>query len=72
MRVLFLMLGLLSGIAAVVPAGAVEREKPLAVDERAPDFTLDDQHGKPFRLTETLSQRDFVILAFYPKAFSGG
>lgn len=51
---------------------AAEPDRPLAAGERAPDFTLGDQHGKPFRLTEALARRDFVVLAFYVKAFTGG
>jgi peroxiredoxin len=34
----------------------------------APDFTLDDQHGAPVRLSEV---RAPVLLVFYPLAFSG-
>jgi hypothetical protein len=33
---------------------------------------LSDQHGRPFRLTEALAERDFVVVAFYVKAFTGG
>jgi peroxiredoxin len=44
----------------------------VPVGERAPDVALNDQHGKPFRLGDGLSQRDFIVLAFYVKAFTGG
>jgi len=44
---------------------------PLAVGDRAPDFTLPDQDGKPVTLSKAL-ERGPVILAFYPKAFTGG
>lgn len=52
--------------------GAAPRQVPLKPDELAPDFTLVDQHGKPFRLSAALAGRDFVVLAFYVKAFTGG
>jgi peroxiredoxin len=42
------------------------------VGERAPDVALGDQHGQPFRLVDALKQREFVVLAFYVKAFTGG
>jgi cytochrome oxidase Cu insertion factor (SCO1/SenC/PrrC family) len=45
---------------------------PLAVGAAAPDTALSDQHGRPVRLTDLLKQRDFVVVAFYVKAFTGG
>jgi hypothetical protein len=61
-------------LLALLPSAAAvaEREKPVAVDERAPSIALSDQHGRPFRLDATLAQRDFVIVAFFVKAFTGG
>jgi cytochrome oxidase Cu insertion factor (SCO1/SenC/PrrC family) len=53
-------------------ARAAERPKALTAGERAPDVRLPDQHGRPFSLAETLEQRRFVLLAFYPKAFTSG
>ena len=55
-----------------VPALAADRDKPLAVDDKAPEIALGDQHGHAFRLSETLAQRDFVVVAFFVKAFTGG
>lgn len=46
--------------------------KPLAVGKKAPDFTLTDQRGKSFRLSEILATRQYVILAFYVLAFTPG
>jgi peroxiredoxin len=65
----------LFGLAAAVliaslPVAAAER--PLAVGDRAPDFTLSDQHGKALRLSELLAARRYVVLAFYVKAFTSG
>lgn len=42
----------------------------LPIGSDAPDFTLVDQHGAPFRLSD-LRGRKSVLLAFYPFAFSG-
>ena len=53
-------------------ARAADRTTALAAGERAPDVRLSDQHGRAFSLTETLEQRAFVVLAFYPKAFTSG
>jgi peroxiredoxin len=51
---------------------AAERDTPLAVGDRAPEVALGDQHGQRFRLADALKQREFVVLAFYVKAFTGG
>lgn len=44
---------------------------PLKVGDKAPDFTLQDQDGKPVTLSKALESGP-VILAFYPKAFTAG
>ena len=43
---------------------------PIQVGEQAPDFTLRDQHGAEFTLSEHLG-RKAVLIVFYPFAFSG-
>ena len=62
----------LLGLLAAPPSGAAERQAPLAVGERAPDFTLADQSGKPVTLSEVLGRRSAVVLAFYIKADTPG
>ena len=60
-------------LALVAPLlSAAELEAPLAVGARAPDVRLGDQHGTPFRLADALAAHRYVVLAFYPKAFTGG
>ena len=44
----------------------------LAVGDIAPEIKLSDQHGKAFVLADTLKSRDFVVVAFYPRAFTSG
>ena len=41
------------------------------VGEVAPDFTVQDTTGKSYVLSEMVKQGP-VILAFFPKAFTGG
>ncbi len=43
----------------------------LKAGEKAPPFTLPDTDGKPVALS-TLLDRGPVLLAFFPKAFTGG
>jgi len=68
-RGLTLSLALLLLSASLAGAGP---DKPLAVGDRAPDFTLTEQHGKPLRLSELLAKRRHVVLAFYVQAFTPG
>ena len=60
------VLALLSGGAAA------DQQTPLAVGATAPDTTLVDQSGHSLRLADLIKQRDFVVVAFYVKAFTGG
>jgi peroxiredoxin len=41
------------------------------VGEAAPDFTVTDTDGKKYTLSEMVKQGP-VIVAFFPKAFTGG
>ena len=47
----------------------VERTKPIAVGETAPDFTLRDQDANKFTLSEMKGKR--VLLSFHPLAWTG-
>lgn len=42
----------------------------VEVGDKAPDFTLKDQHGTPVNLSDFAGKKD-VVLVFYPLAFSG-
>ena len=42
----------------------------LAAETQAPDFTLNDQDGSPFTLSEL--QGKWVLLWWYPKASTPG
>jgi hypothetical protein len=45
---------------------------PPGVGQKAPEIRLGDQHGKTFVLGDAIKDKKFVVVAFYPKAFSGG
>lgn len=70
MRRLLPLLAILALVVAVAPA--VGRDKPLAVGDRAHDFALMDQRGKPVKLSDVLARRDVAVLAFYIQADSPG
>ncbi len=63
-----LALLLLLGLTAAAHAA----DAPLAVGAAAPDSALVDMRGQPVRLADLLKQHDFVVVAFYVKAFTGG
>ena len=68
----FLLVLALVALAPSTPASAADRSNPIPAGQTAPDVTLADQHGNAFALTDVLKQRAFVVLAFYPKAFTSG
>ena len=46
---------------------------PLKPGDKAPDFTLLDQHGEPFSLKKSLKERKvWHLIYFYPKADTPG
>jgi peroxiredoxin len=59
-------------LALVASAAAAADQTPLAVGATAPDTALPDQRGRTVRLADVLAQRDFVVVAFYVNAFTGG
>ena len=59
-------------LALMAGAAAADQPTPLAVGVVAPDTKLVDQNGQSVRLADLLRQRDFVVVAFYVKAFTGG
>ena len=61
------MLALLSGGAAA------DQQTPLAVGATAPGHDARRPAAvRAVRLADLLKQRDFVVVAFYVKAFTGG
>ena len=49
----------------------METFKDLKVGMAAPDFTLNDGNGATHSLRDYLGEKN-VVLAFYPKDFTGG
>ena len=61
-KVLILMAGFAAGIL-----GATD----LKVGDAAPDFALQGSDGKTYKLSE-FRGKQAVVIAWYPKAFTGG
>ena len=63
-------IAILLAVLALPAAPAAEGDAPGVGDE-APAFTLPDQAGKEVSLADNRG-RESVVLAFYPKDFTGG
>ena len=66
-RLAFLFAAALTAVG-LVPAGATAQE--LQVGDLAPDFTLPASDGRSYSLAELKGRT--VVLAWFPKAFTGG
>ncbi len=60
-------LGLAVGVALLAGAAAAE----LKVGDKAPDFTLQGSDGKTYSLDQ-FKGISGVVIAWFPKAFTGG
>lgn len=69
-----LLFVLMLGITAL-PSGAADQpatpDPKIKVGDEAPDFSLPDQNGKQFKLSDFRGKKN-VVLAFYVFAFTGG
>jgi peroxiredoxin Q/BCP len=63
--------GALLALAAVGMAAAPAGDKPLAKGDPAPAFTLQGSDGKLYSLDD-FRGRKAVVIAWFPKAFTGG
>ncbi len=68
---LMLMTLLVAVASAQQPGGMAPPKTNLKVGDKAPDFTLKGVNGKEVKLSR-LRGKTMVVLAFYPKAFTGG
>ena len=59
-----------AGLLAVAPQLVGQDAKPLAVGDTAPAFSLPGSDGKTHRLADLKGKT--VVLAWFPKAFTGG
>ena len=59
------------GLAAALTIGAMAQTTELKVGDAAPDFTLPASDGKTYKLSD-FKGKQAVVLAWFPKAFTGG
>ena len=65
---LSLALGSISVLAAI---SGVAAEPTLKAGDKAPDFSLQASDGKTYKLSDFKGKKA-VVLAWFPKAFTGG
>ena len=56
---------------AIATAFAFEDKSPLKVGDKAPDFKLKGSDGKDYTLKQ-FAGKQAVVIAWFPKAFTGG
>ena len=61
---------MLSALLAVMALGS-QLAAALEVGDKAPDFSLQASDGKTYSLSEFSGDKP-VVIAFFPKAFTGG
>jgi peroxiredoxin Q/BCP len=59
------------GLAAALTMGAMAQTTELKVGDAAPDFTLPASDGKTYKLSD-FKGKQAVVLAWFPKSFTGG
>lgn len=60
----------LSALVAAITLGG-QFAAALEVGDKAPDFSLQASDGKTYSMSQFLGEKP-VVIAFFPKAFTGG
>ena len=65
-------LSVILGVTACLGMGAVvSAAEPLKAGDAAPDFSLPGSDGKTYKLSD-FKGKQAVVIAWFPKAFTGG
>ena len=65
------MFRLLPLLASFFMASTCMGDSAVAVGKMAPDFELKGSDGKSYKLSD-FKDKEAVVIAWYPKAFTGG
>ncbi len=71
MNLRLVLAGIAAGIMALAPRAGAQAPVELKVGDLAPDWTLPGSDGKTHRLAD-YKGKSTVVLAWFPKAFTGG
>lgn len=69
----FLRVGIRSGVAAMFAVLTLGSQLAMALEvgDKAPDFSLPASDGQTYSLSQFAGDKP-VVIAFFPKAFTGG
>lgn len=59
-------------VIALGVSGLKAADEPLKAGDKAPDFELKASDGKTYKLAELLKTNKAVVVAWFPRAFTGG
>ena len=59
------------GLTACFASGSAAWSAPLKAGDPAPNFELTGNDGKQYKLSD-FKNKQAVVIAWYPKAFTGG
>ena len=62
---------LILGVGAVMSVGMPAEAADLKVGDKAPEFEMKGSDGKTYKLSQFKGKKA-VVVAWYPKAFTGG
>jgi peroxiredoxin Q/BCP len=66
------LLSLCLGLGVALGAGSLFAAEPLKAGDVAPEFELKASDGKTYKLAELLKTNKAVVVAWFPRAFTGG
>lgn len=66
-----LSIGLVAFSASLFSPSATAEVTPIKVKDMVPDFELKGSDGKTYKLSD-FKGKQAVVIAWYPKAFTGG
>lgn len=61
-----------AGVVAMVSGSSEPGDVKLRPGDLAPDFTLTGSDGRTYHLREIVGHGHGVVIAWFPKAFTGG
>ena len=61
-----------AGAVSMATGGGVRGHVELTRGDRAPDFTLPGSDGRIYHLNDLLEGGETIVVAWFPKAFTGG
>ncbi len=72
LRVIMATIGAAATGAIWMATGDARTNVSLAPGDRAPDFTLPASDGRTYHLGDLIGRGETIVIAWFPKAFTGG